>query len=563
MRCRTLFVLAFVLVLALGCQRKPAFETMSDTMPVIDEIYELIDHQPDSALRLMQEAYRFYDSIHSIKAYRNNNFLTFQYARAIYYKALIEERLEGASEKLFSDYLQSLWITDGLSRKRWVMRFSGGNSEYEHFTGVLYDHLAEFLYGYDTWDVAIECLEQSNECFAKEPYLEGIASNYDLMGDVYLAREDRMTAVTYYKEADSIFRLLNTDNDFLKFNGVLHQSITLSSMGDSEEAKALLLGALENMDSLWRARRLHFGLGYIYYDLYQYDSSLYHYEQSYPLLPRQTAKAYCRIIDLSSLLGDTEKAAHYGKLLADFHMDQMQENRMRIRMVTLYENYKSKTKDVHNKDTVLFILLIVMVLALILAGDTVFIHIRTKRHQREIARHESIAASLEDEIESTRRVSRSREEQIKALDNKLNRFINNPEFQYLPFEKKMETLMEMPICKRVLMVKNANVKAGVSYPEMVLSENQMSALVNAVDAVFPKFSTRIIEKYPRLKRSDVVYCCMYILGVSEVQAAALMGKTYQAVWTRSLKLHEIFDNKSNLQFVLNGFLKDWSTDTYT
>ena len=217
--------------------------------------------------------------------------MTFQYARAIYYKALIEERLEGASEKLFSDYLQSLWITDGLSRKRWVMRFSGGNSEYEHFTGVLYDHLAEFLYGYDTWDVAIECLEQSNECFAKEPYLEGIASNYDLMGDVYLAREDRMTAVTYYKEADSIFRLLNTDNDFLKFNGVLHQSITLSSMGDSEEAQALLLGALENMDSLWRARRLHFGLGYIYYDLYQYDSSLYHYEQSYPLLPRQTAKA--------------------------------------------------------------------------------------------------------------------------------------------------------------------------------------------------------------------------------------------------------------------------------
>ena len=123
--------------------------------------------------------------------------------------------------------------------------------------------------------------------------------------------------------------------------------------------------------------------------------------------------------------------------------------------------------------------------------------------------------------------------------------------------------MEMPICKRVLMVKNANVKAGVSYPEMVLSENQMSALVNAVDAVFPKFSVWIIEKYPRLKRSDVVYCCMYILGVSEVQAAALMGKTYQAVWTRSLKLHEIFDNKSNLQFVLNGFLKDWSTDIYT
>ena len=562
MRCRTLFVLAFVLVLALGCHRKPAFETLSDKMPVIDEIVELLDHQPDSAVRLMQEAYRFYDSIHSIKEYRNNKFLTFQYARAIYYKAVMEERLEGASEQSFSDYLQSLWITDGLSRKRWVIRLSGDVSEYEHFTGLIYDHLAELLFGYDTWDVAIECIERSNECFEKVAYWEGVASNYDMMGDIYLAQENRMTAVKYYREADSIYHFLNMDNEFLKFNSVLHQSITLASMGDSEGAKALQLNALENTDSSWRTHRLHFGLGYIYYDLQQYDSSLYHYEQSYPLLPRQTAKAYCRIIELASLLGDTAKVAHYGKLLAGFHMDQVQQNQMKIRMVTLYEDYKSKTKDVHNKIIVFFIISIVIVLAFILVGDSVFIHSRTKRHQREIAQHARIAATLEDEIESTRRVSRSREEQIKALETKLNKIISNPEFQYMPFEKKMETLMEMPICKRVLMVKNANVKAGVSYPEMVLSENQMSALVNAVDAVFPKFSTRIIEKYPRLKRSDVVYCCMYILGVSEVQAAALMGKTYQAVWTRSLKLHEIFDNKSNLQFVLNGFIKDWSSDIY-
>ena len=115
----------------------------------------------------------------------------------------------------------------------------------------------------------------------------------------------------------------------------------------------------------------------------------------------------------------------------------------------------------------------------------------------------------------------------------------------------------MPICKRVCLVKSANVKAGVSYPEMVLSENQMTTLVNAVDAVFPKFSLELIKKYPRLKRTDVVYCCMYILGVTEVQAAALTGKTYQAVWTRSMKLHEIFENDSDLQLVMHDFLKHW------
>ena len=103
----------------------------------------------------------------------------------------------------------------------------------------------------------------------------------------------------------------------------------------------------------------------------------------------------------------------------------------------------------------------------------------------------------------------------------------------------------------------SNVKAGVAYPELVLSDNHITMLINSVDAVFPKFSIKLVERYPRLKRSDVVYCCMYILGITEVQAAALTGKTYQAVWTRSVKLHEIFDNKSNLQFVLCDFLKDW------
>lgn len=56
-----------------------------------------------------------------------------------------------------------------------------------------------------------------------------------------------------------------------------------------------------------------------------------------------------------------------------------------------------------------------------------------------------------------------------------------------------------------------------------------------------------------MKRSDVVYCCLYVLGISEVQAAALTGKTYQAVWTRSLKLHDIFGNKSDLRLVLYDF----------
>ena len=596
-----------VLTLALGCNRKPTFETLSDIKPVFATIYGVKDHHPDSALKLMQsvasdfneedmhrrseflfaeyqllkaevnyknflpvkneaqvmDAYRFYDSVHSAsRLMRKNEFLTFQVARASYFKAVVEGGHADAQVQSFSDYLQSLWVIDGLNRNRWVSHFSKENIEYEHFTGLIYDRLAWFFYNHDAWSPAIECLEQSNVCFGKENHLEGVASNYDLMGDVMLAQEDRGGAVQYYKAADSIYRELKKDNAFLKFNGLLHHGITLSSMGDKEGAKVVLLQALENSTRPWMTRRLHFGLGYIYYDLQQLDSSLYHYENSYPLLPRQTAKAYCRIIELASLFGETEKAADYGVLLAQYYKDPLQLNEEKTHMLTLYENFKASTKDAHNKDVFIFIILIVIVLALVIIVDTVFLHSRKRRHRRELARQESINASLEDEIEAVRRASRRKEERIRDLETKLNRIVTNPEFQNLPFEKKMETLMEMPVCKRVLMVKDANVKAGAAYPELVLSENQLASLINAVDSVFSRFSVRIIEKYPRLKRSDVVYCCMYVLGVSEVQAAALTGKTYQAVWARSLKMHEIFGNKSNIQLFLIDFIKDCSSAIY-
>ena len=229
-------------------------------------------------------------------------------------------------------------------------------------------------------------------------------------------------------------------------------------------------------------------------------------------------------------------------------------------MNLMYEDHKSASKDAKHKDILLFVVCCVLLLITILF-IVVFVFVRRRRrHTEEIEARERIQASLEDEIESMRSVSQQKEATIQALQSKLDMVVSNPDFQKLPFDSKMETLYEMPICKRILQVKKANVKAFLSYPELKLSDNQFTMLVNAVDAVFPKFSSWLIETYPRLKRYDVFYCCLYILGVTEAQAAALSGKTYQAVWIRSVKLREIFDNKSSLQIILHGFLKDWKIE---
>ena len=600
---KRILILSLLLLLCVSsCTKSIEYQTLGSRWPLFKQIYALKDTAADSAysmfsqvadtinenaLRresdflfaeyqilkaelqyknfkpilnksLVNEACDFYDSIFANQRMsRKNVELTFQHARASYYKAAVLQGNEETQVESFSEYLKSLWIMDGLCYKRRVFAPAKPSIEHVHFTGLIYDRLAWFLYNRDAWDAAQNALELSNECFGYEGDLEGLASNFSLMGDMMLAQEDRNGAVGYYQKADSLYAMLQREDVLFDFMDLSHQSLAKTVEGERQQAKRMLYKGLETIDVPWMERNFHLGLGYIYYDEQANDSSLYHYEHSYPLLPRQTAKAYSRIILLANQLGDSVKAARYGQLLAEYQISQVQQGQQKMHMLTLYESHKDESKDVRNRDILFFILLIIVVLAVIIVVDSIFIQMRKNRHKRDLNRHEEIQATLEDEIELTRKEARRKEEEVKALEARIEKMVANPDFHQLPFDKKLATLYEMPISKRVRTVLDANVKAFSSYPELVLSENQMSMLINAVDAVFPKFSLRIIEMYPRLKRSDVIYCCLYIMGISEVQAAALMGKTYQAVWTRSLKLHEIFDNKSNLQLVLLDILRIW------
>lgn len=96
-----------------------------------------------------------------------------------------------------------------------------------HFSGLIYDRLAWFLYTYDAWDTSLECLEKSSECYEMEGFDLGVASNFELMGDVMLAQGDIDGSMGYYKSSDSIHELLHTDDIYQHFSSLIHQAIEL------------------------------------------------------------------------------------------------------------------------------------------------------------------------------------------------------------------------------------------------------------------------------------------------------------------------------------------------
>ena len=598
------YVFLLFLLLATSCRNTLEKDTLSSHWTVFGDIYALKDAYPDSALSLFQsiddtldvqalgcqsrrqlaeyqilntellyknyklsesdvqimEAFNYFDSLIPGRNYsRFDQVLSFQKARAYYFKAAVEEHKMNLPIEAFSDYLNALWIMAGVKGEYSVFEKNRYDFDYEYFMALIYDRLAWFFYNYDAWDVALECLEKSSEHFKAEGYMKGVASNTELMGDVMLAQGDKVNSLYYYKKADSIYERMKTESIYQNYSSVIHRALDLFNANEKGACLALLYHALQETENPRLQKQLRFLLGYFYLEDQKYDSALFNYERSHPLLPRQTLKSYSRIVQLSNALGDTIKAGYYGELLADAYLKQFARSSDRAKMGALYQNYKEDCANSRIKDTFLFILIAILFWAVLLfVFGFVFVR-RKRRHQEEIAARERIQATLEDEIATVKSASEQKEETIKELQSKLDKVISAPDFYKLPFDKKLEALYETPICQRVFKVREANVKAFSSYPELVLSENHKTMLVNAVDAVFPKFSVDIIEMFPRLKRSDVVYCCLYILGITEVQAAALTGKTYQAVWTRSLKLHEIFENKSSLQLVLHGFLKDWQS----
>lgn len=584
-----------ILLLVSACNKTPEYEKLSDHWPVFGEVYALKDVSPDSAMNLFQSvadtldettlspflyneyqvlrvellyknhchiskdslmdsALRFYESV--VDQSRHDDFLQFQHARSLYYMAVVESQ-RGQNMKSFSNYMRCLGIMDRLTGNRRVFRSLSKKNEYEHFTALTYTGLASFLYHYDVWDVALEMLEKANESYSAEGNVLGTADNLEMMGDIMIAQGNLSAAMRYYKSSDSIHETLHSDGICQNYCNLIHRSIELFNNGMNDSVYSMLHCALDYTDNAYITRKICYALAHFYYEDGVLDSALANYEKSYPLLPRQTIRSFCRIVQISSELGDSTKAVDYSVRLADFELEQQSMVNDKAKMITLYEQYKSDKRDAKKQDLIMFILVLVVILALVLVIDTVWLEKRRRRHLEDKEKHNRIKSQLENQLENALEEAVHKDKKISELEAELEKTVGSPDFQLQPFNKKMEVLKMMPICLRVCKVLDCNVKAGVAYPELALKEQHLCQLVNAVDSVFPKFSVRIIEQYSRLNRSDVIHCCLYILGINEIQAAALTGKTYQAVWKRSTKLHEIFGNSSDLMFFLHNLLKDW------
>ena len=94
------------------------------------------------------------------------------------------------------------------------------------------------------------------------------------------------------------------------------------------------------------------------------------------------------------------------------------------------------------------------------------------------------------------------------------------------------------------------------YKDSALSKEQLLSLRDAAEKHLPRFVSQIRKQYSRLTESDMDYCYLFLLGLSEADVSALMQRAYTTVCDRSRKISRILSADDGLYHTLRNCLSE-------
>ena len=177
---------------------------------------------------------------------------------------------------------------------------------------------------------------------------------------------------------------------------------------------------------------------------------------------------------------------------------------------------------------------------------------RDKRHtevlEAERQTHRMEQAAISGRLKRSNQEMRELKDQIKQLDDLAAKTEVAASFD------------EEPICRLIMdRVNEGQFKSKIDYiiyKDSALDKQQLLDLRLAVDRHFGQFTVRLKKAYPGLTNSDLDYCCLYLLGLTDADIAALMQKAYSTVSDRSRKLKAFFDKDEPLSTSICSFANE-------
>ena len=403
---------------------------------------------------------------------------------------------------------------------------------------------------------AIGCAQQALALFRIAPLsaysvpitLSKIGVEYAALGEIdsmkyYYAQALSLmpdTANIYYRDLRSSWAL----NDYL-----YHQK------GDAA-LQTLKRMAVEAEDDDERLTR-YLTIGDLYYRESLYDSALRYLQPVFDNksgleIKLQTAD---HLSEIYGGLGEHEKEEAYIRFMARYKSIGVDNKSETSKLSTLYQDYANRKQQrqaeaEHAKRIKKTVGTIVTAAVFVALSIVVVAKRRSKKllrqemeKQRQI--HQAQQNALSGRLKQSNQEIRELKEQIKQQDDRSAKAEAAP------------TFAEEPICRLIVeRVNEGHFKAKVDYAvykDSALDKQQLLDLRLAADRHFNQFTVRLKQAYPKLTNSDLDYCCLYLLGLTDADVSALMQKAYPTVSQRSRKTKAVLKSDSTLPVTLRDF----------
>ena len=490
------------------------------------------------------------DYFDSLTALHPNNFeVLFLNSRAHYYRAVGLEEL-GETEKAFKSYLQSLELNENINYKSF--RISDKfYKELLHFKALTYTRLGDILYWHDVSNAAIECISNANNLFEIENNQSVLSRNNIIMAVIYGLNNNHDKALYHLSIADSILKI-NNINVSLKNDIERIKASVMYNIGYKEEAFNSVIKQYKTLDDPKQKMEAAGVLGDMYYNRKDYDSAIYYYEKYFPDNKYSKINAANNIIEIAIITGNNELITKYAPSLAEETNKEIMLSSIKTGLSSLYHQHCIQKNN--NDFYIVFfkhLILISILFLLALFFGLNMIKMKKQKYHNKIMEKSNYINLLQKTIEKTSSENKHIKLQIKTLENEIEDIKLKNKSDYISFDKKIDSMRNNHIFKKMYEISsNNNIKTNVKYPHLELDSYEQYELIELFNTTFDNRFNAIISEHKGLKHYDLLYFCLYIIGLDEKHISAVTGKTYNAVWNRTKKIQEIFGSDKKIKDII-------------
>ena len=446
------------------------------------------------------------------------------------------------------------------------------------FMALIYNRLGDLFSKQFMMESAIKCLESSLVyCKIEQTSPQGIPKTLLRIGKQYDAMNDLVTARSYYAQAEEgAMKKTMLYRDIVASKTLCDYRYGVEIEQVMDDLNRIVIQAVNEEERLDR----FLIVGAIWAEEGVYDSALAYlvpvFQNTENTVYKINAAESMRVI--FDNLGDKEKSDECARFLAN-HKKSEGETKVLIskleNMFKDYQNQKHKRQAKADqmkviKKTVNIIVPIAIAVALTII---VFAKYKSKKLLKEQQEEADRVLKKRDKlhteaIETERQNYRMQQAAISSRLKHKSQEVRELKDQIKQVEiltTKTETATsfnEEPVCRLIMeRVREGRFKSKIdyiNYKDSALSKQQLLDLHLAVDRHFGQFTIRLKNAYPPLTNSDLDYCCLYLLGLTDADIAALMQRTYNTVFERDYKIRKILGSKNPLPITLMGIAKDSS-----